>query len=85
MFVSEGAKVVLGDVLVGEDGEALLLEQAAQTGRQVRAHEQGRRQIGAAIESFAENTMSHIREERDLLLARLRPRRTAPNPGEKSS
>ncbi|HXD57156.1 MAG TPA: putative cytokinetic ring protein SteA [Thermoleophilaceae bacterium] len=37
----------------------------------VRAHEQGRRQIGAAIESFAENTMAHIREERDLLAGRM--------------
>jgi uncharacterized membrane-anchored protein len=34
-------------------------------------HEQARRQIGEAIESFAANTMDHIREERDLLAGRL--------------
>jgi uncharacterized membrane-anchored protein len=36
-----------------------------------RAHEQARRQIGEAIEAFATNTMTHIREERDLLAGRL--------------
>jgi len=36
-----------------------------------RAHEQARRRIGEAIESFAENTMEHIREEGDLLAGRL--------------
>jgi uncharacterized membrane-anchored protein len=35
------------------------------------AQERGRRQIGEAIEAFAENTMAHIREERDLLAGRL--------------
>jgi uncharacterized membrane-anchored protein len=36
-----------------------------------REHEEARRRIGAAIESFAANTMDHIREERDLLAGRL--------------
>jgi uncharacterized membrane-anchored protein len=36
-----------------------------------RMQEQARRSIGEAIESFAENTMDHIREERDLLAGRL--------------
>ncbi len=36
-----------------------------------RDHEQARKRIGQAIESFAENTMDHIREERDLLAGRL--------------
>src|ERR671934_298776 len=36
-----------------------------------RAHEEARRRIGEAIETFAANTMDHIREERDLLAGRL--------------
>ena len=35
-----------------------------------RGHELARKRIGEAIESFAENTMDHIREERDLLAGR---------------
>jgi uncharacterized membrane-anchored protein len=35
------------------------------------AHERGRRQIGDALEAFAENTMEHMLEERDLLVGRV--------------
>ncbi|MFL5827393.1 MAG: putative cytokinetic ring protein SteA [Thermoleophilaceae bacterium] len=46
-------------------GEALDLEAVRQ------AQESGRRQIGDALEAFAENTMEHILEERDLLVGRI--------------
>jgi uncharacterized membrane-anchored protein len=36
-----------------------------------RAYEAGRRGIGEALEAFAENTMSHIREERELVSGNL--------------
>jgi uncharacterized membrane-anchored protein len=36
-----------------------------------RAQERGRQAIGEALEAFAENTMSHIREERELLAGRI--------------
>ena len=59
-----GGKVSSNGTMLAE-GEVQDLETV------VRAHELGRRQIGAAIESFAENTMAHIREERDLLAGRM--------------
>lgn len=59
-----GGLVMRGDQVVA-DGEV----QDAESVR--RSHEQARRRIGEAIESFAANTMDHIREERDLLAGRL--------------
>jgi uncharacterized membrane-anchored protein len=65
----ETVRVVGARVLRG--GE-LLAEGTVQDLESVRlAHERARRQIGEAIESFAANTMEHIREERDLLAGRL--------------
>ena len=56
---------------VMRDGQ-LLAEGEVQDFETVRRmQEQARRSIGEAIESFAENTMDHIREERDLLAGRL--------------
>jgi uncharacterized membrane-anchored protein len=60
-----GARVLTGDGLLLAEGEVQDLETVG------RAHEQGRRQIGEAIEAFAENTMTHIRDERDLLAGRM--------------
>jgi uncharacterized membrane-anchored protein len=60
-----GGRVLTGDGLPLAEGEVQDLETVG------RAHEQGRRQIGEAIEAFAENTMAHIREERDLLAGRM--------------
>ena len=60
-----GGRVTTGDGLLLAEGEVQDLETVG------RAHEHGRRQIGEAIEAFAENTMNHIREERDLLAGRM--------------
>ena len=59
-----GGRVLYGDRVVA-NGEVQDLESVR------RMHEQARRQIGEAIETFAANTMDHIREERDLLAGRL--------------
>ena len=59
-----GGRVIRGGETIAE-GEVQDLETVSS------AHEQGRRRIGEAIESFAENTMAHIREERDLLAGRM--------------
>jgi uncharacterized membrane-anchored protein len=59
-----GGRVLFGDRVLA-NGEVQDLESVR------RMHEQARRQIGEAIESFAANTMDHIREERDLLAGRL--------------
>ncbi|MBX5470669.1 MAG: hypothetical protein IRZ21_12330 [Thermoleophilaceae bacterium] len=58
-----------GDVLRGGErvarGEALDIEAIE------RAQEAGRRRIGDALAAFAENTIEHMREERELLVGRL--------------
>jgi uncharacterized membrane-anchored protein len=59
-----GGKLLRGDELVWE-GE--VQDREAVT----RAYEAGRRGIGEAITAFAENTMTHIREERELVSGNL--------------
>jgi uncharacterized membrane-anchored protein len=56
----DGGRLLRGGELVAE-GVVLDRESVA------RAYEKGERQIGEAIEAFAENTIAHIREERELL------------------
>jgi uncharacterized membrane-anchored protein len=62
-----------GDVVTIEDGRllrdgAMLWEGTVLDREQVeRAYAESRRRIGEALASFAENTMAHIREERELL------------------
>jgi uncharacterized membrane-anchored protein len=53
-------------------GDELVWEGEVQDREAVtRAYEAGRRGIGEAIEAFAENTMTHIREERELVSGNL--------------
>ena len=53
-------------------GEELIWEGEVQDAEAVRqAYETGRRGIGEALEAFAANTMSHIREERELVSGHL--------------
>jgi uncharacterized membrane-anchored protein len=59
-----GADVYRGDELVAT-GEVLDREVVH------RAHERARQQIGEALAAFAENTISHMREERELLAGRI--------------
>ena len=65
----ETVRVLGGRVMRG--GETLAEGEVQNVETVRRAHEQARKQIGEAIVSFAENTMEHIREERDLLAGRL--------------
>lgn len=63
----DGERVtVRGETLVRADGRSfrgrVLDEESV-----ARAHDESRRRIGAALESFAENTMTHVLEERELL------------------
>ncbi|HEY1597660.1 MAG TPA: putative cytokinetic ring protein SteA [Thermoleophilaceae bacterium] len=69
--LKDGERIrVVGDtVLRGGDVLAEGDVQDLETVR--RIHEQARRLIGEAIETFAANTMDHIREERDLLAGRI--------------
>jgi uncharacterized membrane-anchored protein len=63
-IVVSGGRVMRGDELVAEG--RVLDREAVQ-----RAHEQARNRIGEALEAFAENTIEHIREERELLAGRI--------------
>jgi uncharacterized membrane-anchored protein len=56
----DGGKLMRGDEVVWE-GKVLDRETVE------RAYEEAERRIGEALEAFAENTMTHIREERELL------------------
>jgi uncharacterized membrane-anchored protein len=56
---------------VTRDGKVLAEGEVQDLESVRRQHEQARRRIGEAIEAFAANTMTHIREERDLLAGRL--------------
>ena len=65
--LDDGDEVTLRGGRLLRGGE-LLCEGEVQTREHVRAaYEQGRLRIGEALEAFAENTMTHIREERELL------------------
>ena len=65
----DALRVVEGRVM--QDGRVLAEGEVQDLETVRRAHEEARRRIGEAIESFAANTMDHIREERDLLAGRL--------------
>jgi uncharacterized membrane-anchored protein len=62
--IVRGNKLYRGDELVWE-GEVQDRETVT------KAYEAGRRRIGEAIEAFATNTMTHIREERELVSGHL--------------
>ncbi|MEA2423710.1 MAG: hypothetical protein QOH13_120, partial [Thermoleophilaceae bacterium] len=62
--VVQGAEVFRDDKLVAR-GEVLDREAVH------NAHEHARNRIGEALEAFAENTIAHIRDERELLAGRI--------------
>jgi uncharacterized membrane-anchored protein len=62
--VVQGGRVMRGDELIA-DGAVLDHEAVG------RSYEEARRRIGEAITAFAENTIDHLREERELLAGRI--------------
>jgi uncharacterized membrane-anchored protein len=65
--VKDGDVVTLDGGKLIRDGEVLWEGVVQDRERVERAYEESRRRIGEALEAFAENTMTHIREERELL------------------
>ncbi len=66
-LLKDGVTVTVTGGKVLRDGE-LVAEGAVQDPAAVAArHEEARRTIGEALEAFADNTVAHMREERDLL------------------
>jgi uncharacterized membrane-anchored protein len=62
---------VRGGRLYHGEGELIWEGEVQDSEAVTRAYEQGRRGIGEALEAFAENTMTHIREERELVSGNL--------------
>ncbi|HEX4760368.1 MAG TPA: putative cytokinetic ring protein SteA [Thermoleophilaceae bacterium] len=69
--LKDGERLRVSGGRVMKDGKLLAEGEVQDLPTVALAHERAQRSIGQAIESFAENTMDHIREERDLLAGRL--------------
>ena len=65
--LEDGDVVTLDGARLIRDGEVLWEGELLDRERVERASEEAERRIGEALEAFAENTIAHIREERELL------------------
>ena len=65
--LDEGDRLTVRGGSVLRDGVVVAEGEVQDRERVERAHEEARRQLGEAIEAFAENTMARVREERELL------------------
>jgi uncharacterized membrane-anchored protein len=65
--LKDGETVMVDGGSLLRDGEPVWKGQVQDRERVERAYEESRRRIGEALSAFAENTMSHIRDERELL------------------
>jgi uncharacterized membrane-anchored protein len=67
----DGEEIVVRGGSVMRGGEIVAKGEVLEPAAVAAAHEQAKQQIGEALAAFAENTMAHIREERDLLAGRI--------------
>ena len=65
--LDDGQPVTIRDGRLIRDGEVLWAGEVQDAETVGRQYEESRRRIGEALALFAENTISHIREERELL------------------
>src|SRR2546423_4516495 len=72
-LLEDGQQIVVRGGRVLRDGETLAEGEVLDREAVARAHEHARKRIGEALEAFAENTMEHIRAQRELLARRLAP------------
>ena len=70
-LLKDGDEIEVREDAILRDGKVVARGNVQQPDAVARAHEEAKRQIGEALEAFAENTMAHIREERDLLAGRI--------------
>src|SRR5215210_3911617 len=68
--LSDGERLTVRRATVLRDGKQLFDGEVQELEGVRHAHDRQRLKLGEALEAFAENTMSHIREERDLLAGR---------------
>ncbi len=69
--LSGGDTVTLRDGSLFKDGELVASGEVQDLETVRSAYEESRRNIGEALEAFAENTMKHVLEERDLLAGQI--------------
>jgi uncharacterized membrane-anchored protein len=69
--LDDGDAVTLRGGALVKDGEVIAEGELLDPDEVAREYETGRREIGDALEAFAENTIAHIREERELLAGHL--------------
>jgi len=69
--LSDGELITVRGGTVLRDGKPVFEGKVQELDGVRHAHDRERLKLGEALEAFAENTMSHIREERDLLAGRL--------------
>ena len=70
-LLRDGDEIEVLEDAVMRDGQVVARGVVQRPDAVAHAHEEAKRQIGEALEAFAENTMAHIREERDLLAGRI--------------
>jgi uncharacterized membrane-anchored protein len=70
-LVEDGQTLTLRGGELYRDGELIASGEVQDLPRLTAAYEESRRRIGEALEAFAENTMAHLREERDLLAGKI--------------
>jgi uncharacterized membrane-anchored protein len=66
-LLKDGETIMVEDGNLLRDGEPVWRGKVQDRETVARAYEESRRRIGEALSAFAENTMSHIRDERELL------------------
>jgi uncharacterized membrane-anchored protein len=70
-LLREGDRVTVRGERLSRDGEVVCEGRVRDAETVAREYEDARRRIGEALEAFAENTMSRVREERELLAGRI--------------
>ncbi|MBI4897147.1 MAG: hypothetical protein HY827_02135 [Actinobacteria bacterium] len=70
-LLHDGDEIVVRDGEVLKDGEVVARGEVQSREVVAAKYEQAKRQVGLALERFAENTMHHIRQESELLSGRL--------------
>src|SRR3954471_4708843 len=70
-LVEDGNQIVVQGGQLLRDGEVVATGEVLDREAVHRAHEHARQRIGEALASFAENTINHMRDERELLAGRI--------------
>src|SRR3954454_5558960 len=70
-LVDDGQQIEVRGAAVVRDGGVIATGKVLDSEAVHRTHEHARQQIGEALAAFAENTINHLRDERELLAGRI--------------